>query len=67
MVFFTPENIELIPQALKDFSKSGEKQVKFIEDFKKGAIKLIESWGDKGRLSEKNKRKLDVLSDVVQS
>ncbi|MFX0174012.1 MAG: hypothetical protein ACFE9L_19165 [Candidatus Hodarchaeota archaeon] len=67
MVFFTPENITLIPQALKDFSKRGENQAKFIEDFKKGAMRLIESWGDKERLSEKNKRKLVILSEVVQS
>lgn len=67
MVFFTPENIDLLPQAVKDFSKTGETQAHFIKDFKKGVMRLIESWGDKEQLSEDNKRKYDVLSNFVQS
>ncbi|MHA2204107.1 MAG: hypothetical protein ACW991_10500 [Candidatus Hodarchaeales archaeon] len=66
MVFFTPENVKLLPQALKGFSELSETHTKFINRFKKVLKKIIESW-DKDKLSEENKRKFDIFTQIVQS
>ncbi len=66
LAFFTPENVNFLPQALNVFSERSETQAKFIARFKNVLKKLIDSW-DKEKLSEDNKRKLDTFTTIVQS
>ncbi|MHA2226244.1 MAG: hypothetical protein ACXAC8_13630 [Candidatus Hodarchaeales archaeon] len=66
MAFFTPENVNLLPQILKNFSERSETQAKFVTKFKIVLKKLIKSWNIE-KLSEDNKRKLDTFTDIVQS
>ena len=66
MAFFTSENVKVLPQALKGFSKISETHTKFITRFKKVLKKIIESW-DKNKLSEENKQKYDIFTKIIQS
>ncbi|UCG02011.1 MAG: hypothetical protein JSW11_20735 [Candidatus Heimdallarchaeota archaeon] len=65
MAFFTPENVKLLPQALKDFSELSETHTKFVTRFKKVLQKIIESW-DQDKLSEENKQKYDIFTEITQ-
>lgn len=67
MVFITPDNVKLLPQALEQHSKIGNVQSKYIQDFKKVLKKLLESWGDKDQLSADNKIRFEVLNDIANS
>jgi hypothetical protein len=66
MVFLTPENVTLLPQALKDFSERSEKQTKFIINFKNSLKEIIKSW-NKEKLSSDNKRKLETFNEIIKS
>ncbi len=66
MAFFTPENVKLLPQALKGFSELSETHTKFINRFRNVLKKIIESW-DKNKLSEGNKQKYDIFAQIVKA
>jgi hypothetical protein len=65
MAFFTPENISLLPEALKTFSEQSEAHNNFVNIFKKVLKKITESW-DKEKLSEENKQKLETFNKIIQ-
>jgi hypothetical protein len=66
MVFFTLENVKLLPPALKNFSEISETHTKFVTRFKKVLQKIIENW-DQDKLSEENKEKYDIFTKIIQS
>ncbi|MFX0015091.1 MAG: hypothetical protein ACFFB2_08210 [Promethearchaeota archaeon] len=66
LAFFTSENVGLLPLAIDNFSESDETQTRFVNRLKKALKKLIENW-DIGKLSEENKRKLEVFNKIVQA
>ncbi|MFX1508377.1 MAG: hypothetical protein ACFFDC_20025 [Promethearchaeota archaeon] len=66
MAFFTSKNVKSLPQVLKGYSELSETHTKFINRFKKVMKKIIESW-DKSKLSEENKQKYDIFTQIIQS
>ncbi|MFX0085512.1 MAG: hypothetical protein ACFFAU_07550 [Candidatus Hodarchaeota archaeon] len=66
MAFFTSENINLFPQALRIFTEGSEIQAMFINRFKNVLKKLTGSW-NKEMLSEDNKRKLEIFESVIET